>query len=81
MVPIQVKTYSSTGYNFMKSWLDVAPCLVLVSVWHVATTLQCHVFGSIADVEDALGRHAKGGPGLLEQASQISHRLGGMTDR
>lgn len=58
MVPIQVKSYSSTGYKFMKSWFDVSPGLVLVSVWHVATTPQCHVFGSIADVEDALGQHA-----------------------
>jgi len=58
MVPIQVKSYSSTGYKFMKSWFHVAPGLVLVSVWHVVTTPQCHVFGSIADVEDALGKHA-----------------------
>ena len=45
MVPIQVKTYSSTGYKFMKSWFDVAPGLVIVSVWHAATTPQCYVFG------------------------------------
>lgn len=55
VVPVQVKSYSRTGFRFLTSWFNKAPGLVLVSVWHLLETPQCFVFGSLQDVENALG--------------------------
>ena len=57
-VPIQVKGFSGNGYRFLKTWFDRAPDLALVLVNNLATTPRCHVFGGLADVEDAIGGHA-----------------------
>ena len=56
-VPVQVKTYSGTGYRFLKSWFEGAPGLALVSVWHVVDTPQFYIFASRDEVEEALGNH------------------------
>lgn len=58
-VPIQVKTYSGTGYRFLKTWFDRAPGLVLVSVWHVVETPVFYVFRNLVDVVAAMGAHAQ----------------------
>ena len=58
LVPIQVKAYSGTGYHFQRRWFERAPGVVLVSVWHTATTPEFYVLESIARVEEVLGDHA-----------------------
>ncbi|WP_459676244.1 PDDEXK-like family protein [Acidisoma sp. 7E03] len=58
-VPIQVKTRAASGFYFHRSWFEKVPGLVLVHVWHVTTTPAQYVFGSLADVEEALGDYAK----------------------
>ena len=59
LVPIQVKAYSGTGYHFQRRWFERAPGVVLVSVWHTATTPEFYVLESVARVEEVLGRHAQ----------------------
>ncbi len=56
-VPIQVKSYSGTGYRFLKRWFEQAPGLALVSVWHLVSTPQFYVFENLADVEAAIANH------------------------
>lgn len=58
-VPIQVKTRAASGFYFHRSWFEKVPGLVLIHVWHVTTTPALYVFGSVADVEEALGDYAK----------------------
>ena len=58
LIPVQVKCRSGYGYNFQKSWFNVRG-IVLVQVWNVSTTPECYVFASLAEVELALGEHAK----------------------
>ena len=58
-IPIQVKTRSTTGYAFYKSWFQRAPGLMLVHVWHAATTPEFYIFRNLGDVELALDNHAK----------------------
>ena len=56
-IPIQVKARSSTCYTFQKKWFEI-PSIVLIQVWHVATTPEFYVFRNVQDVEGALGsRH------------------------
>ncbi len=54
VVPIQVKTGSKSRFGFNKAWFRV-PGLVLVHVWHTETAPEFYIFGSVADMEDALG--------------------------
>lgn len=59
VVPIQVKSGSERSFAFEKSWFRI-PNIVLVHVWHVTTTPEIYIFGSIKEIETALGRqHAK----------------------
>ena len=57
-VPVQVKARSGTGYAFFKDWFERGPGVVLVHVWHVATTPEFYIFSNLADVEVALDTHA-----------------------
>jgi hypothetical protein len=54
VVPIQIKSRSSTGYNFQRSWFRIKG-LVLVQVWHVSAKPEFYIFGNLQDVEEALG--------------------------
>lgn len=79
-VPIQVKTRSTSGYAFYKSWFERAPGLMLVHVWNVAVKPEFYVFGNLKDVELALDTHAlseswktKGGYSVTDATER--HRL------
>jgi hypothetical protein len=58
LVPIQVKAWSAAGYHFERHWFERASDVVLVSVWHTATTPEFYVMESIARVEEVLGARA-----------------------
>jgi hypothetical protein len=53
-VPIQVKTRSASCYQFNKDWFRIDG-VVLVQVWNIVEIPEFYVFGSLAEVEDALG--------------------------
>lgn len=58
IVPIQVKARSATCYEFQKDWFRIKG-LVLVQVWNVVTKPEFYIFGSLGEVENALGpQHA-----------------------
>jgi hypothetical protein len=54
VIPIQVKTRTSTCYEFQKDWFRI-PGLVLIQVRYVGETPEFYIFGGIDDVESALG--------------------------
>jgi hypothetical protein len=56
VVPIQVKTRTSTCYEFQRDWFRI-PGLALVQVWNVTETPEFYIFGGLGDVEAALGDH------------------------
>jgi hypothetical protein len=64
-VPIQVKARSGSGYNFQKEWFRVET-MILVLVWHSATTPEFYVFKR-ADVDKALGPIHSSSPSWLEK--------------
>lgn len=58
VIPIQIKTRSSTCYVFQKRWFEIQN-IILIQVWHAATKPEFYMFRNIQDVEGALGdRHA-----------------------
>lgn len=54
VVPIQVKSGSERSFAFMKSWFRI-PNIVLVQVWQTKEIPEYYIFGSISEVEAALG--------------------------
>jgi hypothetical protein len=80
-VPVQVKTRSGSGYNFQKEWFRVET-MILVLVWHSATTPEFYVLRR-PDVEDALGPiHSasaswseKGGYSVTDPGPEIIERM------
>ena len=54
VVPIQIKSRASTGYNFQRSWFRIEG-LVLVQVWHILEKPEFYIFRNLQDVEEALG--------------------------
>lgn len=88
VVPIQIKSRSSTGYNFQRSWFRIKG-LVLVQVWHVSVKPEFYIFGNLEDVEEALGvEHcateswmAKGGYSVTDPGKDNLDRMRPHLDR
>jgi hypothetical protein len=81
VVPIQIKTRSSTCYNFQRSWFRIKG-LVLVQVWHTSNTPEFYIFVNLGDVEDALGAHClseswrvKGGYNVTDPGKENLDRM------
>jgi hypothetical protein len=58
VVPVQVKARSGTVYNFKKSWFSIG-AIALVQIWNAYTNPEFYVFSTLAEMEEALGEHAK----------------------
>lgn len=73
VLPIQVKTASGRSFAFYKSWFRIDG-IVLVHVWHAVTNPEFYIFGSIADVENALGpQYAKSESWHLNGRYSVTH--------
>ena len=72
-VPVQVKARSGAGCAFFKDWFARAPGVVLVHVWHVATTPEFYIFRDLADVEAALDAHAASASWRLKGGYSITN--------
>ena len=58
VVPVQVKARSGSAYTFQKSWFSIGG-IALVQIWNEYSTPEFYVFSTLAEMEDALGEHAK----------------------
>lgn len=82
VVPIQIKARAGSCFHFQKAWFQKASGIVLVQVWNITTDPACFVFGSLVDVEDALGDHSasptwwtKGTYNVTQPGAHHIHRM------